>query len=64
MAFSYFKQLSAGLCLIMLSACAVKPTPEEAAVLKEMPELVAIPSSLFFIGSSEPERETAYRIDE
>ncbi|MDV7341315.1 SUMF1/EgtB/PvdO family nonheme iron enzyme [Terasakiella sp. A23] len=64
MAFHRFKGISIGLCLLLLSACANQPTPQEAAQLKEMPDLVPIPASIFFMGSGDPERETAYRADE
>lgn len=64
MAFRFFKSFCAIICLTVLSACAIQPTPKEAAALKEMPELVPIPAAIFFIGSTEPDRETAYRIDE
>lgn len=48
-----------------LSACALTtPTPQEIAKSKEMPTLMLIPNSVFHIGSTEAERELAYRLDE
>lgn len=47
-----------------LAACApIEKTPEQV-FNSEIPQTVLIPNSVFYMGSTEPERETAYRLDE
>jgi len=65
MTFFRSKGLFLGLTALLLSSCVTSdPTPQEAAKIREMPSLVLIPNSIFYMGSTEPERENAYRVDE
>jgi len=60
-----FKGLCIGLALLGLSACVVIPKEATNKVApSEIPGLVLIPNSIFLMGSTEPQREQAYRIDE
>ncbi|SCA56783.1 conserved exported hypothetical protein [Candidatus Terasakiella magnetica] len=60
----HFKGLFLGACGLLLSACAYQPTPQEVSKLREMPQLSYIPNSVYYVGSTGPEREAAYRMDE
>jgi toxoflavin biosynthesis protein ToxD len=54
------------ICLLgfALGGCSSNQTPQQLSKSHEMPNLIAIPNAIFFIGSTEPEREAAYHIDE
>ncbi|WP_135076192.1 SUMF1/EgtB/PvdO family nonheme iron enzyme [Terasakiella sp. SH-1] len=58
------KGLLLGACGLVLGACATQPNPLEVAKLREMPQVVDIPSSIFYTGSTEAERRAAYKTDE
>lgn len=63
----YFKRIKGFpifLCAFVLSACVTSQTPQEVQKMREMPTLVEIPNAIFYMGSSQPEREAAYHIDE
>lgn len=59
-----FTALVFAILSLSLSACTRTQSPEQISKLREMPTLVAIPHSIFYIGSAEPQREAAYHIDE
>ncbi len=64
MTFSRVRNLFLAFVVVTLSACASKPTPQEVEKIREMPDLVLIPDARFYMGSTDPEVENAYRVDE
>jgi len=59
-----FRSLLFAAVSLGLSACSQMATPDQTSKTQEMPTLMPIPDAIAFIGSTEPERETAYHIDE
>lgn len=59
-----FKKLVFGICCLALSGCVSTSFKQKIDPLQEVPALSFIPNSVFYIGSSESEREKAYHIDE
>ncbi len=51
-------------CALLVNACSVTQAPEQHVRMQAIPDLVAIPDAVYYIGSNEPEREAAYRMDE